>query len=126
MSEQSKETARYAYQGLDRVIHERARLGILTGLLAHPDGLLFSELKALCGLTDGNLNRHLQVLEEAGFVTIHKGFRGRRPQTTCKATATGKERFTEYVKALEAVVADAAEMLGDAPVVPSPGHAGEG
>ena len=55
---------RFAYDGLDRAIHEKARLGILTSLVAHPNGLLFSDLKELCSLTDGNLNRHLAVLEE--------------------------------------------------------------
>src|SRR5262249_53123917 len=57
--------APFAYEGLDRVIHEKARLGILTSLMAHPKGLAFADLKQLCGLTDGNLSRHLQVLEEA-------------------------------------------------------------
>src|SRR6478735_808783 len=61
---------RFAYDGLDRVIHEKARLGILTSLIGHPKGLLFGDLKALCGVTDGNLSRHLQVLEEAGLVQI--------------------------------------------------------
>ena len=60
-------TDRYAYDGLDRVIHERARLGLLTSLAAHAKGLRFAELKELCGLTDGNLSRHLQVLEAAGL-----------------------------------------------------------
>ena len=65
-SSRKEGTARFAYDGLDRVIHERARLSILTSLLTHPKGLLFGDLKQLCGLTDGNLSRHLQVLEEAG------------------------------------------------------------
>ena len=56
---------RFAYDGLDRVIHERARLSVLTSLVTHSRGLLFGDLKQLCALTDGNLNRHLQVLEPA-------------------------------------------------------------
>jgi DNA-binding transcriptional ArsR family regulator len=59
-------TAPFAYEGLDRIFHEKARLGIVSSLAGHSEGLAFSELKALCGLTDGNLSRHLQVLEEAG------------------------------------------------------------
>ena len=55
----------FAYEGLDRVLHEKARLGILTALATRPDGILFAELKDLCALTDGNLSRHLQVLREA-------------------------------------------------------------
>jgi DNA-binding transcriptional ArsR family regulator len=59
---------RFAYDGLDRVIHEKARLSVLTSLIAHPKGLVFGDLKQMCGLTDGNLSRHLQVLEEAGLI----------------------------------------------------------
>ena len=65
---------RFAYEGLDRVLHEKARLGILTSLVAHPDGLRFGELRTLCALTDGNLSRHLDVLREAGLVEVWKGF----------------------------------------------------
>ena len=63
-----KSDPRFAYEGLDRVIHERARLSVLTSLITHGEGLMFNELKELCALTDGNLNRHLQVLEEAKLV----------------------------------------------------------
>ena len=62
--------APFSYDGLDRVIHEKARLGLLTSLMAHPRGLAFADLKQLCGLTDGNLSRHLQVLQEAGLVAV--------------------------------------------------------
>ena len=64
------DAGRYAYDGLDRVLHEKARLGILTALVARPDGLAFTELTRLCSLTDGNLSRHLDVLAEAGLVDI--------------------------------------------------------
>src|SRR5438309_1496763 len=60
--------APFAYEGLDRVIHERARLSVLTSLVSHPKGLSFVDLKELCALTDGNLSRHLKVLEEANLV----------------------------------------------------------
>lgn len=102
-------SGRFAYEGLERVIHEKARLGIMTSLVAHPDGLLFVDLKELCALTDGNLNRHLQVLREAGFVEIWKGHRRNRPQTLCRVTPQGRRRFLEYLGALEKVVADAAD-----------------
>lgn len=100
---------RFAYDGLDRVIHEKARLGILTSLIGHPAGLLFSDLKTLCGLTDGNLSRHLQVLEEAGLVVIDKSFVQNRPQTRCKITVAGRKRYTDYLNVLEQVVRDAAD-----------------
>ena len=67
--------APYAFTGLDRLFHERARLGIVTSLAGHPDGLAFAELKRLCGLTDGNLNRHLTALEDAGCVSTMKRMR---------------------------------------------------
>ena len=75
--------APFAFEGLDRVMHEKARLGLLSSLVAHPKGLSFSDLKQLCGLSDGNLSRHLQVLQEAKLVNIKKSFEGNRPQTTC-------------------------------------------
>jgi DNA-binding transcriptional ArsR family regulator len=109
------ETAPYAYEGLDRVIHEKARLGILTSLIAHPKGLAFSDLRQLCGLTDGNLSRHLLVLEEAKFVEIVKHFQGKRPLTTCRLTASGRRRFMTYIEVLEQVVRDAAKVSHGAP-----------
>ena len=110
-------TGRFAYEGLDRVIHEKARLGVLTSLIAHPKGLVFADLKRLCGLTDGNLSRHLQVLQEAGLVDINKGYEQNRPQTICRITSSGRRRFLSYLNVLEQVVrdaADAAAMVGDA------------
>jgi len=105
--------ARFSYQGLDRVIHEKARLGVLTSLIAHPKGLAFADLKQLCGLTDGNLSRHLQVLHDAGLVAIRKGYEGNRPHTTCRLTADGRKRFLEYLSVLEQVVRDAAKAAKD-------------
>ena len=66
-------TGRFSYEGLDRIMHEKARLGILASLAAHDGGLLFNDLKQLCSLTDGNLSRHIGVLSEAGLVEIWKG-----------------------------------------------------
>ncbi len=102
------EPGRFAYEGLDRVLHEKARLGILVSLCARPDGLLFGELKGLCSLTDGNLNRHLEVLSEAGLVEVLKSFAGKRPQTHVQLTPTGRARFVDYLAELERVLHDAA------------------
>jgi len=109
----AKTEAPFAYEGLDRVMHEKARLGLLSSLVAHPKGLSFGDLKQLCGLTDGNLSRHLQVLSEAGLVEITKSFEGNRPQTTCRLTKAGRKRFLEYLALLEQVVRDAAETAGE-------------
>lgn len=106
----SKPAAPFAYQGLDRVIHERARLSVLTSLITHPDGLSFVELKQLCDLTDGNLARHLQVLEEDGMVRLTKEADTGRAQTTARITASGRKRYLEYLTILEQVVRDAASL----------------
>jgi len=98
---------RYAYDGLDRVLHEKARLGIMTSLATRPQGLSFNELKQACALTDGNLNRHLDVLHKAGLVAVEKGYEGRRPLTTCRLTADGRKRFLHYLGLLEQVIRDA-------------------
>lgn len=103
------ETGRYAFDGLDRAIHEKARLGIMTSLAGHPKGLAFSDLKRLCDLTDGNLNRHLQVLQDAEFVTVTKSVEKSRPLTICKLTPRGRKRFVDYLDVLEALVRDARE-----------------
>jgi DNA-binding MarR family transcriptional regulator len=100
---------RFAYEGLDRTLHEKARLGILTALVTHREGLSFTDLARLCALTDGNLSRHLDVLVEESLVQITKAFAGRRPLTTCKLTAAGRKRFREYLSQLEQVLRDAAE-----------------
>src|ERR1700722_9937313 len=100
-------SAPFSYDGLDRVIHEKARLGLLSSLIAHPKGLAFGDLKQLCGLTDGNLSRHLQVLQEAGLVEISKEFDGNRPQTRCRMTRNGRRRFLDYLALLEQLVQDA-------------------
>ncbi|WP_422292287.1 transcriptional regulator [Candidatus Binatus sp.] len=102
---------RFSYEGLDRVIHERARLSILTSLIANKRGLLFGDLKRLCALSDGNLSRHLQVLQEAKLVAVSKGFEKNRPQTVCRITVLGRTRYLEYVEVLEQVVRDAAKGI---------------
>jgi DNA-binding transcriptional ArsR family regulator len=109
------ETAPFAYDGLDRVMHEKARLGLLTSLMRHPKGLAFGDLKQLCGLTDGNLSRHLLVLQEAGLVEITKGYEGNRPHTSCRMTKAGRRRFLDYLAVLEQLVRDAASAEQNAP-----------
>ncbi len=108
-------SGRFAYDGLERVFHEKARLGIMTSLVAHPKGLLFTDLKELCHLTDGNLSRHLQVLHESGFVEVWKGYHQNRPQTLCRLTDAGRARFLEYINVLENVVADALSAARSVP-----------
>ena len=108
LNSKPEQNGRFAYDGLDRVIHERARLSVLTSLIAHPKGLAFGHLKQMCALTDGNLSRHLQVLEEASLIAIAKGYDHNRPQTVCRITAQGRERYLDYLKVLEQVVRDAA------------------
>lgn len=102
---------RFSYQGLDRVIHEKARLGILSSLVTHPEGLLFNDLKQLCSLTDGNLSRHLGVLSDAGLVEIWKEVGRKRTQTMYRLTDQGRTRFMDYIGVLETVVSDAATSL---------------
>ncbi len=105
----------FAYDGLNRVIHEKARLGIMTSLMTHPDGLLFGDLRQLCALTDGNLNRHLKVLREGGLVEVTRKGRGKRSQTICCVTTDGRSQFVEYLRELENVIADAAQATAEDP-----------
>jgi DNA-binding MarR family transcriptional regulator len=112
-------TGRYAYEGLERIFHEKARLGIMTSLVTHPRGVVFSDLKELCHLTDGNLSRHLQGLKEAGFVEIWKGCHKNRPQTLCRITDEGRRRFLEYINVLETVVQDALKAASETSATPT-------
>jgi DNA-binding MarR family transcriptional regulator len=111
----TNDAGRFAYEGLDRALHEKARLGILTSLVAHPAGLRFGELRALCTLTDGNLSRHLDVLHDAHLVEVWKGFENRRPQTLVRLTPEGRKRFMAYLEELERVVRDAMPKAGSTP-----------
>jgi DNA-binding HxlR family transcriptional regulator len=106
---------RFAYEGLDRVIHERARLSVLTSLVTNPKGLAFGDLKQLCTLTDGNLSRHLRVLEKGKMVELLKKHDRNRPQTICRITASGRARYIEYLSTLEQVVRDAARVTEEGP-----------
>jgi DNA-binding MarR family transcriptional regulator len=110
----SADEGRFAYEGLDRLIHERARLGVLTSLVANPRGLTFTELKQLCALTDGNLSRHLQPLEKEGIVEIIKKHEKNRPLTLCRITSAGRQRYLEYLATLEQVIRDAEQAAASA------------
>ena len=88
---------------LDRVIHEKGRLSIMSLLAATPD-LSFTELRNLLQMTDGNLTRHLRTLQEAGYVALTKTFQNRRPLTTCSLTPAGREAFQNYIDLLEQIV----------------------
>jgi DNA-binding MarR family transcriptional regulator len=107
----SADQAPFAYEGLDRLIHEHARLSVLTALITNGAGLAFNDLKRMCNLTDGNLSRHLQVLEEAGLITIFKGIEGNRSLTLCRITTDGRKKYIEYLSVLEQVVTDAADAI---------------
>jgi hypothetical protein len=96
----------FAYDALDSVIHERARLSLLTCLVTHPKGLGFADLKTMCALTDGNLSRHLQVLRTAKLIEITKDVDHSRPHTFCRITANGRKRYLEYLAVLEQVIRD--------------------
>lgn len=98
--------APYAYDALDRVFHERGRLAICSALVANIDGASFTQLQEACDLTDGNLNRHLHALGEMGIVEMQRITGKGRPQTIVRITRVGRERFLDYIDALEAVVRD--------------------
>ena len=93
-----------AIEELDRVFHEKARLGIMTTIVGAPDGLNFSELKQLCDLTDGNLNRHLKVLVDTGVLSVKKTGQGRNTNSDYRLTARGRRAFERYLAALETVL----------------------
>ncbi len=124
VADEPPQSGRFAYDGLQRLIHERSRLSILSSLASHPDGLLFNDLKSLCKLTDGNLSRQLQLLQEGQFVEVWKGVKNNRPQTLVRLTEGGRERFLEYIAVLENVVADALQASKRAPATEPPSVAG--
>jgi DNA-binding MarR family transcriptional regulator len=88
---------------LDRVIHERGRLGIMSMLAASAE-LSFTELRDALEMTDGNLTTHMRTLQEAGYVSIAKTYRNRRPLTTVSLTPAGRRGFADYVALLERIV----------------------
>jgi DNA-binding MarR family transcriptional regulator len=88
---------------LDRVIHEKGRLAIMSMLAAAPE-LSFTELRDALGMTDGNLTTHIKALQQEGYVSVAKSYQNRRPLTTCSLTASGRKAFMEYIDLLEKIV----------------------
>ena len=88
---------------LDRVIHEKGRLAIMSMLAASPE-LSFTEMRDALAMTDGNLTTHIRTLQEAGYVSITKSFHNHRPLTTCSLTPGGKRAFTNYINLLEQII----------------------
>ncbi|MBA4147353.1 MAG: transcriptional regulator [Verrucomicrobia bacterium] len=88
---------------LDRVIHEKGRLGIMSLLAATPE-LSFTDLRTHLNMTDGNLTTHIRTLQEAGYVAVTKTFQNNRPLTTCSMTEQGRKAFSEYINLLEQIV----------------------
>ena len=92
-----------AFLQLDRVIHEKGRLAIMSMLAASPE-LSFTEMRDSLKMTDGNLTTHIRTLQEAGYVSVTKSFQNNRPLTTCSLTSAGKKAFTSYINLLEQIV----------------------
>lgn len=92
-----------AFLQLDRVIHEKGRLALMSMLAATPE-LSFTEMRDTLKMTDGNLTTHIRTLQEAGYVSITKSFQNNRPLTTCSLTASGKIAFTNYINLLEQII----------------------
>ena len=92
-----------AAPNLDRLIHERLRLGIISALAAN-ESLTFSDLKNLMNTTDGNLSVHARKLEDAGYISVSKFFEGRLPKTEYKLTAAGRSALENYLSHMESLI----------------------
>ncbi len=92
-----------AAPNLDRLIHERLRLGIISALAAN-ESMTFSELKSLLNTTDGNLSVHARKLEEAGYISCSKYFEGRLPKTEYKLTTAGRSALENYLSHMESLI----------------------
>ena len=97
------EKPKHAAPNLDRLIHERIRLGIISALAAN-ESMTFSELKSLMDTTDGNLSVHARKLEEGGYITCSKSFEGRLPKTEYKLTTSGKQALEDYLNHMETLI----------------------
>lgn len=98
-----QQTVETALPNLDRIIHERMRLGIVSALAVN-DSMTFNELKKLLQTTDGNLSVHARRLEEANYVECTKSFEGRMPKTEYRLTAAGRTAFERYLNHMEALI----------------------
>jgi DNA-binding MarR family transcriptional regulator len=96
-------TPEAAASSLDRLIHERTRLGIVSALAVN-DSLTFNELKGLLGATDGNVSVHARKLEDAGYVACTKSFAGRLPKTEYRLTGAGRRALEKYLSHMEALI----------------------
>lgn len=88
---------------LDRAIHEKGRLAIMSSLAANAS-LSFTELRDTLGMTDGNLTTHIRTLQQEGYVAVAKSYQNRRPLTTCSLTPAGRQAFAGYIDLLEQIV----------------------
>ena len=88
---------------LDRVIHEKGRLAIMSLLAASPQ-LSFTEMRDTLGMTDGNITAHVRTLHESGYISVTKAFQNGRPLTTYALTAQGREAFSTYINLLEQII----------------------
>jgi DNA-binding MarR family transcriptional regulator len=88
---------------LDRLIHEKGRLAIMSMLAAAPE-LSFTEMRDALGMTDGNLTTHIRVLQQEGYVSVAKSYQNNRPLTTCSLTPAGRKAFAGYINLLEKIV----------------------
>lgn len=91
------------FLNLDRVIHEKGRLAIMSLLAASPE-LSFTDLRNSLNMTDGNLTTHIRTLQEAGYVSVAKTYQKNRPLTTCSLTPAGRKAFTAYINLLEEII----------------------
>lgn len=89
------------FNSLERIFHEPSRMAIVSEVCSSADGVTFNQIKESCGLTDGNLSRHLKVLGEEDIVNIEKTFVDSKPRTTIYLTDNGREKFIAYLDALE-------------------------
>lgn len=110
MTDIKENIGKFAYDGLDRLLHEKARLSIMASLYTRREGHSFNELKDLCSLTDGNLSRHISILKSAGLLEVLKGYEKNKPNTSCKLTESGRRRFETYLTELEQIVKDASAV----------------
>jgi len=105
------QTSDSPYDALERIFHEPSRLSIMSAVCAADKGITFSELKKECGLTDGNLNRHLKVLADAGAIKIDKAFVDGKPRTTISISEKGLDQFNKYLAALSEVLKEAKRAI---------------
>ena len=95
-----------AFSQIDRIIHEKGRLAIMSTLATQPE-VSFIELRELLSMTDGNLTTHIKTLQQAGYIAVTKSYRDSRPLTTCALTPSGRAAFAGYIELLEQIVKQA-------------------